>query len=82
MAGQNEERACVVERDEAITATSDVRGRREPRTGRYVVPGAVLSAAEADVSGEHPESGAAVRIEALGLSLAGLGVETVALVGR
>ena len=35
--GQNDRRACVVELDEAITATGDVRGRREERTGRFLV---------------------------------------------
>ena len=37
IAGQNDRRACVVELDEAITATGDVRGRREERTGRFLV---------------------------------------------
>ena len=35
--GQNEERACVVELAEALTATGLVRGRRQERTGRYLV---------------------------------------------
>jgi hypothetical protein len=35
--GQNETPACVVELEEPITATGDVRGRREERTGRYLV---------------------------------------------
>lgn len=35
--GQNEERACVVLLDEPLTATGDVRGKREERTGRHLV---------------------------------------------
>jgi hypothetical protein len=35
--GPNEERACVVELEEALTATGLVRGRRQERTGRYLV---------------------------------------------
>lgn len=37
IAGQNDRPACVVELDEAITATGRVRGRREERTGRFLV---------------------------------------------
>lgn len=37
IAGQIDKRACVVELDEAITATGDVRGKREERTGRFLV---------------------------------------------
>lgn len=35
--GQNEQPACVVELDEALTAEGDVRGQRSTVTGRYVV---------------------------------------------
>ncbi|GAA4117721.1 hypothetical protein GCM10022415_15910 [Knoellia locipacati] len=35
--GRNEERACVVLLDEPLTATGDVRGGREERTGSHIV---------------------------------------------
>ena len=35
--GQNGSPACVVRLDEPITATGDVRGKRESRTGSYLV---------------------------------------------
>ncbi len=35
--GQNETPACVVLLDEPLTATGDVRGRRESRTGSFLV---------------------------------------------
>lgn len=35
--GQNQEPACVVDLDEPMTATGDVRGKREERRGRYLV---------------------------------------------
>ncbi|WP_153394607.1 hypothetical protein [Ornithinicoccus halotolerans] len=35
--GQNDSPACVVELEEPITATGDVRGKRQVRTGRYLV---------------------------------------------
>ena len=35
--GQNAKRACVVRLDEPLTATGNVEGRREPRTGSYLV---------------------------------------------
>lgn len=35
--GQNTQPACVVRLDEPLTATGDVRGRREERTGVFLV---------------------------------------------
>ncbi|QIK65430.1 hypothetical protein G7072_02920 [Nocardioides sp. HDW12B] len=35
--GQNTQTACVVRLDEFLTATGDVRGKREQRTGVFVV---------------------------------------------
>ena len=37
MPGQNGKQACVVRLDEPLTATGDVRGRREQRTGTFLV---------------------------------------------
>jgi len=37
--GQNSTPCCVVELDEPLTATGDVRGKRESRTGSYLVLG-------------------------------------------
>lgn len=37
MSGQNDSPACVVELEEAITATGDVHGKPDRRTGRYLV---------------------------------------------
>ncbi len=35
--GQNDKPACVVRLDEPLTATGDVRGTREQRTGEFLV---------------------------------------------
>jgi len=35
--GQNTQPACVVRLDEPLTATGDVRGRRQERTGMFLV---------------------------------------------
>ena len=49
--GQNTQPACVVRLDEPLTAKGDVRGRREERTGQFLVLEVRYVGQEWDASG-------------------------------
>jgi hypothetical protein len=56
ISGQNTQPACVVRLDAPLTATGDVRGRREQRTGEFLV-------LELRYSGQEWESSGTVHVE-------------------